>query len=70
MEFIFIRTYRKEMKNKTLFTLYFKERHVLNPFKYIFGKYKFTYFEKDKQPKKYKSIIELWSQSIDLDIKE
>jgi len=49
---------------KPFFTIYAKKRHWLNPFKYIFGEYKFRWFEKDKQPSKYKSAFEIVADSI------
>ena len=55
---------------KPFFTIYAKKRHWLNPFKYIFGEYKFRWFEKYKQPIKYKNAFELVANSIDLDVKD
>lgn len=51
---------------KPFFTLYIKKRHWLNPFKYILGEYKFRWFEKDKQPKKYKNAFDCFYSSLDL----
>lgn len=55
---------------KPFFTLYAKQRHWLNPFKYILGEYKFRWFEKDKQPRKYKNAFELYIETLDLGIKD
>lgn len=55
---------------KPFFTLYVKQRHWLNPLKYILGKYKFKWFEEGKQPSKYKNAFQMVADSIDLDVKD
>jgi hypothetical protein len=55
---------------KPFFTIYAKKRHWLNPFKYIFGEYKYKWFEKDKQPRKYINAFEIGSDLINLDVKD
>ena len=55
---------------KPFFTMYAKKRHWLNPLRYIFGEYKFMWFEQDKQPPKYKNVFRLYTDSLDLDVKD
>ena len=55
---------------KPFFTVYVKKRHSLNPLKYIFGDYKIRWFEKDRQPNGYKNAFELFTESINLDVKD
>ena len=55
---------------KPFFTLYAKKRNWFNLMRFIFGEYKFKWFEKDKQPIKYKNAFELAADSIDLDTKD
>ena len=55
---------------KPFFTIYAKQRHWLNPFKYILGEYKLKWFKEGKQPKNYKNAFELFTESIDLDVKD
>lgn len=73
----YIDKYIEGMENETasqlykpFFTLYTKKRHWLNPFRYIFGEYKYRWFEEGKQPAEYKNAFELFTDSIDIDIKD
>ena len=52
------------------FTIYAKQRHWLNPLKYILGEYKFRWFEKDKHPNGYKNAFALCTDLLDLDVKD
>lgn len=72
-----IDNYINHLENKTsgqqykpFFTLYIKQRCWFNPLKYIFGAYKFNWFEKGKQPKNYSSAFEFFTDSLDLDTKD
>ena len=63
----------KEVSNqpyKPFFTLYGKKRHWLNLLRYIFGEYKFRWFDENKQPPKYKNAFEIFISLIDLDVKD
>ena len=55
---------------KPFYTIYVKERHWLNPLKYILGKYKFSWFVKDKQSRGYKNAFEHYASLVDLDEKD
>lgn len=56
--------------HKPFFTLYAKQRHWLNPLRYILGEYKFNWFEENKQPIEYKNVFELMADSVVLDTKD
>jgi len=58
------------MANKPFYKAYVKERHILNPLRYILGKYNYRFFEEGKQPSGYKSELDILWDSIDLDTKD
>lgn len=53
----------KETDSKPFYTVYAKHRHWLNPLIYVLGEYKFKWFEKDKQPQKYKNVFHIFATS-------
>jgi len=59
-----------EEQYKPFFTIYAKKRNIFNPFRFILGEYKFNYFEKNKQPKSYINAFELFTDYINLDVKD
>lgn len=55
---------------KPFFVLYAKKRNRFNLMRFILGEYKFGWFEKNKQPIKYKNATELITATIDLDAED
>ncbi|MFA5542950.1 MAG: hypothetical protein WDA47_04190 [Bacilli bacterium] len=55
---------------KPFFTIYTKRRSWFNPLKYIFGEFKFKWFEINKQPNGYENAFEFYANSIKFDSKD
>lgn len=64
----FLDDYRELMEKETdsktykpFYTIYAKHRCWFNPLRYVLGEFKFKWFEKNKQPQKYKNVFDIFN---------